>query len=249
LRQWSTPIPPETRPTTSPFAFWLATLRLSAVNFAVHFGSLALLRISCPAATSAAGGSIYLRDLPFLPMHMRAIASTVLHTAAIFSSMDAIYHLITALAFAVPGLRRHELWPRLSDAPWRATSLGEFWARWHQLFRAPFVTFGARPGYKLAGRVGAVLGAFGASAVLHYVCLFGGRRGSDVRVAVFFGVQAFGVLAEEACARVVGARVSGWAGRAWTALFLALTAPMLVDAWMMKGFTAGAHQVVLLAEH
>lgn len=146
----------------------------------------------------------------------------------------------------MPSLRHPALWPPLADAPWRADSLAAFWRRWHQLFRPLFVTFGARPGYALAGRVGALLGAFGASAALHYMCLFGIGRGSDVRVAAFFGLQAAGVLAEEAYARTMGRKLGGWAGRAWAALVLALTGPMLVDAWMQKGFNANAHQITWL---
>jgi hypothetical protein len=138
---------------------------------------------------------------------MRTIASTLVHTTTIFSSMEFICALLTLLAFAVSGLRRPGLWPPLSDGPWRAAGLGDFWRRWHQLFRPLFVAFGARPGYALGGRTGALLGAFGASAGLHSVCLLGIGRGSDARAGLSPVVQSVGVLAEKAWAR--GSRRAG----------------------------------------
>jgi hypothetical protein len=180
-------------------------------------------------------------------MHLFAILSALLHSAAIYFSMEFIYALITLAAFAVPSFRHPESWPPLSNQPWRATSLADFWRRWHQFFRPIFVIYGGRPGYTLAGRPGALLGAFAASAALHYVCIFGIGRGSDARIALFFALQAAGVLGEEALGHATNAKVDGWIGCAWAALFLALTAPMLSDAWMLKGFTAGSHQIAWFA--
>ncbi len=78
-------------------------------------------------------------------------------------------------------------WPPLFDDPWLSTSLSQFWARrWHQVFKHTYVSFGGVP--LGPGRVGVVLGSFTASALIHYLGVWGmGHRAQfwDSGVSVF----------------------------------------------------------------
>jgi hypothetical protein len=73
---------------------------------------------------------------------------------------------------------------RVSPVPWavaphREPPLAghvrdEFWGkRWHQFFRHFFVVYGSRPGKKIAGWYGSIMGAYLVSAHMHVVMVWG----------------------------------------------------------------------------
>ncbi|KAJ7227074.1 membrane bound O-acyl transferase family-domain-containing protein [Mycena pura] len=127
-------------------------------------------------------------------------------------------------------------WPPIFKFPWLSTSLADFWAvRWHQIFRQEFIAIGVKPLSLIAGRVGAVLGAFLLSGILHYVCLWGTGNGADARVILYFAIMGVGVLLEEMWRRLSSRRVGGWVGWVWTAVWVVGFGPLMIDPLCQSG--------------
>jgi hypothetical protein len=121
-------------------------------------------------------------------------------------------------------------WPPLSARPWTATSITDFWSfRWHQFFRHTFVTF---------GQPGAVLGAFGVSALLHYVGLWGLGRGTEPSSGGFFIMMGVGAVLERVWLRTTGLRVQGFWGWAWTMAWTLSWGTFMLDGWARRGMIA-----------
>ncbi|KAH9997355.1 hypothetical protein BJV77DRAFT_1059170 [Russula vinacea] len=141
----------------------------------------------------------------------------------VYTTVDALYHLATLIGRILlrqPAWR----WPPLSDRPWTATSITEFWSfRWHQFFRHVFIVFGSQPGGALLGRPGALVGAFAVSGVMHDVGMWGLGRGTEFRT-VF--------------RRVTGRRVGGLWGWAWTMVWTVGWGSLMIDAWARRGMIA-----------
>ena len=85
-------------------------------------------------------------------------------------------------------------WPRIANRPWLAESVTEFWGkRWHQFFRHFFVVYGSRPGKKVAGLYGSVMGAYLVSAHMYLVMIWGPGRGPELlHTAGFFVMLGVG---------------------------------------------------------
>ena len=192
-----------------------------------------------PSADDPAGDTIFDPALGVLPRCACAALFTVCCGMAVYSSVDMYYHtasLVGRLVLRQPAWQ----WPPLSDRPWMATSIADFWGfRWHQLFRHVFVVFGARPGSALLGRPGALLGAFGVSAVVHDLGMWGLGRGTEFRtVGCFFVLMAVGVVLELAFKGITGRRVGGFWGWVWTMVWTIGWGTLMVDAWAKRGMAA-----------
>ena len=150
----------------------------------------------------------------------------------VYTGMDVTYYVAMLVG---RGLLRQPAtdWPELFARPWRATSIMDFWGfHWHQFYRHALVTFGARPGGALLGRAGAVLGAFGVSAVLHCLGFWGLGRGMEAcGDGVFFVFMGIGAVLEGVWRRTTGRRVEGFWGWAWMMAWTLGWGTLLVDGW------------------
>lgn len=233
-------VPPETRNSSSTPAFLLSTLRSFLTHLVLFDFSLYLVQSfgfsPLDPTQAVTGTSIFLPSLPPLQRYLRSSVISIVSALVVYYAIHLIYNLLTMIAVS---LFAHipEQWPPLFLKPWFTTSLNEFWAcRWHQLFRHNFISFGGVPGFFLFGRLGAVMGAFLVSGVLHYFGLWGMGRGSDfLSVAGFFLMMGVGTLLEFAFKSVTGHRVGGFLGWLWSILWMLAWGTMLVDAWLSRG--------------
>ncbi|KAH9005625.1 hypothetical protein EDB86DRAFT_3071396 [Lactarius hatsudake] len=182
-----------------------------------------------------------LRSAPRPPSRVPALAAFLALCGALvmYTSIDAIYHMATLIGRVL--LRQPAAdWPALSARPWTATSIVDLWSfRWHQFFRHVFVVFGARPGGALLGQPGALLGAFGVSAVLHYVGVWGLGWGTEFSGAGgFFVVMGVGAGLERVWQRTTGVQVGGFWGWAWTMSWTLFWGTFMLDSWARHGLLA-----------
>ena len=230
-------MPKETRPTDSTPTF-LAYTALSALTHLVVFDtSVHIIRTVSPSTFgSPAGGTIFDPTLPPLERYTRSTGMTLLSGIMFYAVIQCIYDLNT-ITFILLFRQKPSRWPPLFDAPWRATSVADFWGkRWHQLFRSSFVSIGAKPGAYFAGRAGGVYGAFLVSAILHDWGMWPMARGLQFsRVGGFFLSMGLGCILEDAS----GVKISGWGGWVWSMLWVVGWGNLLVDAWARTGLLGG----------
>ncbi|KAI6151254.1 hypothetical protein BKA82DRAFT_4125654 [Pisolithus tinctorius] len=131
-------------------------------------------------------------------------------------------------------------WPPLFDAPWKATSLYDFWGyRWHQLVRRTLIVLGGWPLGFVFGRVGYVVGSFLASGVLHNVVLATLNCGVEWwTMLLSFGMMALGIIIEHTFTQMTGRKVGGWIGRVWTMAWLLVWGSMIMDGFARAGLFA-----------
>ncbi|KAI9445222.1 hypothetical protein H4582DRAFT_1914079 [Lactarius indigo] len=147
-----------------------------------------------------------------------------------YTNIDMMYHIASLVG---RGLLRQPAadWPAVSARPWTATSIADFWSfRWHQFLRHTFIKFGARPGGALFGRPGALLGAFGLSALLHYVGMWGFSS-----AGAFFVLMGVGVVLERVWQRATGMQVQGFWGWVWTMTWTLFWGTFMLDGWARHG--------------
>jgi len=230
-------IPRETRPANRT-AFILYAF-LSAVAHALICGALqrAVLSLAPMGVGPIPGGStIFDETLPFLVRYLRASLITIVVGFVIYASTQMGYNLATATATLVLGQDPAQ-WPPISDSPWRATSVSDFWGRrWHQLFRHVFLTLGGHPLSFVLGRSGIIIGTFLASAVIHHILLVA----LDSQVEIWwsllgFGMMGPGILAERAFYRLTGRRVGGVVGWVWTMAWVLLWGNVMVEGFIRAG--------------
>jgi Membrane bound O-acyl transferase family len=195
-----------------------------------------IIHIVCPSVNNPGGGSLFNPNLG--PVRSAALAAFAGFWGwlSVYASVDAPYHvatLIGRIVFRQPASH----WPPFMRRPWMSTSLREFWSyRWHQALRHVFTVFGARPGGALLGLPGAVMGAFGVSAVLHHIGLWGLGKGMEFSTAGgFFLFMGLGVLMEEVFKKTTGLRVRGLLGWLWTILWINLWGTLMLDGWARHG--------------
>jgi hypothetical protein len=192
-----------------------------------------------PSVNDPAGDTIFDPALGVLPRWACAALFTVCFGMLVYTSVDMYYHIASLfgrLVLRQPAWR----WPLPSNRPWMSTSITDFWRfRWHQFFRHVFVVFGARPGGRLLGLPGALLGAFGLSAVIHDLGMWGLGRGTEFRtVGSFFVLMGVGVALEQAFEGMTGRRVRGLWGWVWTMVWTIGWATLMIDAWARRGMAA-----------
>lgn len=176
---------------------------------------------------------IILRDNlfdPSYPLWFRRPLQALIYPTATYAHLQGYYHLYSLLGVHL-FRQSPDLWPPLFDAPWRATSLSEFWGRrWHQGFRDMF----GRVVPPLGGRAGRVFGAFLVSGVFHDAGIWGLRReiGLCCGLTPYFVMNAVGIILEAVWPRKVG----GWAGRIWMVTWLLGWAVATMSEECMKDF-------------
>ncbi|KAI9574121.1 hypothetical protein HD554DRAFT_2165615 [Boletus coccyginus] len=178
-------IPPETRPPNR--TKFISHVALSAAVHALLNGTLdrALRSFSPIGLGSVPGGSIF--DDTTFPLAIPAIEH-YLHLGVLVFRQDPAQ------------------WPPAFHAPWRATSLSEFWGRrWHQWLRHIFLVQAGHPLSFILGRVGLVIGAFLSSAVYHHIQFSSLDSTSEPwRMLLGFGMMAPGMFAEQTFKQLTG---------------------------------------------
>ena len=228
-------IPHETRPTNR-IAFAFCAF-LSAVAHAFACGVLHRALLSFAGVGSITGGSTIIDEtLPFLVRHLRASIITVFTAFSGYAAMQMGYDLFTIPAVLFLGQDPAQ-WPPAFDAPWRSTSLSDFWGRrWHQWHRRVLLRLGGYPLSIFLGRAGVVLGTFLASAVMHDIVLLSiDSRVEFWRMLVGFGMMGPGMLAERAFYLLMGKRVGGLVGWVWTMAWLLLLGNVMVEGCAKAG--------------
>lgn len=229
--------PTERRSTESTPAFLAQTILSAVIHFAIFDACVYSVGSFSPSTIgSPAGGTIFDPTLPSLARYARSSVITLLAGVMFYAVIQGIYDINT-VNFIILFRQRPAQWPPLYDAPWKATSVAQFWAKgWHQLFRSSFVSVGARPLSFLIGRVGGVLGAFLLSGILHDWGMWAMARGTQSRkICGFFLMMGIGCILEALFRKAAGVRVQGWWGRSWTMMWIVGWGNLLVDAWARIG--------------
>lgn len=171
------------------------------------------------------------------PCYLSAITLSV--GFAFYSALCAGYHLVAVLGMLV-GVPAEE-WPQFSHAPWRSTSLSDFWGRrWHQIFRSGFTA----PSYLVPNRYrpyATPLIAFALSAIMHDLGQINVTGSLSPRLCTsrFFLSQALGVLAERLFRLASGRRVQGPLGAIWFWTYILVTSRQTVRWWLIMGIAGG----------
>lgn len=229
-------LPKEDRNTSSTPSFLLSTGALLLFYIlAFDLSYYAIQSLGPNTIAAARGGSIYESSLTSYPAVLRILFISGMSGSTVYLAIQAAYYFMTFVSILF--LRQSPTeWPPLFDNPYRATSVFDFWARWHQLFRQIFVEFGGKPMMFLTGRVGGVLGSFFISGVLHYLGLWGMARGSDFPAAAgYFVVQGVGVILEFMYRAAVGSRVKGPLGLVWAYSWVVVWGIFITEAWSLRG--------------
>ena len=239
-------IPPETRPvnrTAFVFYTFLSALAHTLICGALHRAIVTMVPLAMGVGAIPEGSTILDETLPFLVRYLRASLISTFTAFSIYTVLQMGYDFATILAILVLGQDPAE-WPPVFQAPWFATSLSDFWARrWHQMFRRTFLLL-SYPLSLVLGRAGLVVGAFLASAVLHYITVLTlNSRAEFWWMLVGFGMMAPGVLAEQAFYRLTGRRVGGVLGWVWTMSWLILWGSVLTEGFARAGLFGCASYV------
>jgi len=206
-------------------------LKLTVYDMAIY-----IVRRVRPLIDTPEGDTFFDPHLDPLPRAALAAFLTLCGGIVVYTNIDVVYHIATLVGRVL--LRQPATdWPAVSARPWTATSIADFWsARWHQILRHLFIAFGARPGGALLGRPGALLGAFGVSAVLHYVGMWGLGRGMEFSTGgAFFVLMGVGVVLECVWQRTTGMQVRGFLGWAWTMTWTLFWGTFMLDGWARQG--------------
>lgn len=228
-------VPQQTRPTNRiPFAFraFLSITRHACICVVIHRAILSFIRVG----SITHGFTIFDDTLPFIPRHIRASVFSALTATMSYAAMQMSYDALATLAVLCLGQDPAQ-WPPAFDAPWRATSLADFWGhRWHQWNRRMLLFLGGYPLGVVFGNTGVVLGAFLASALTHDVMLVAlERRVEAWAMLAGFGMMGPGILAERAFWWWTGKRVGGVVGWLWTMGWLLLWGNIMFDAFARAG--------------
>ncbi|KAH9041484.1 hypothetical protein EDB83DRAFT_2641863 [Lactarius deliciosus] len=170
-------------------------LKLSVYDIALY-----IIQRTRPSVFALPGDTLFDPHLDPVPRAALAAFLALCGAIVMYTSIDAIYYIATLIGRVLLQQPAAD-WPALSARPWTATSIVDLWSfRWHQFFRHVFVVFGARPG-------GALLGAFGVSAVLHHVGVWGLGWGTEFSGAGgFFVLMGVGAGLERVWQRTTGMR-------------------------------------------
>jgi len=233
---WSqNPFPRESTPPPSTTLLLAKTL----LKLTMFDASQYIIQRVCPSVSNPRGGSIFDPSLALAPRTALAAFCSICGGVWAYTMLDS-GHYVSALVGRIIFRQPASLSPPLFHRPWMSTSLHDFWSfRWHQLLRPIFIFFGARPGGALLGKPGAVMGAFGVSAIVHHIGMWGMGNGTDfVAVGGFFLLMGVGAVMEAAFTRATGLRVRGWIGWSWTMTWTLLWGMFIIDGWARHGMLA-----------
>lgn len=233
-------LPPNSHASASRGRFILSLLPTLAKDVFFLFACpLGMALLSPPTFASPLGGSIFHAALSPLPRLLVASGVTALLGLSTWHGIDLAYTLCVLLVFVLPpsnGLPPADpaLWPPLARSPWRATSVAQFWSEcWHQLMRRIYVVWGGKPGGRIAGRAGAIMGAFVVSEVEHALGIW--QLSGKLDFQGFFVLMGVGIILEEAFTKLTGVKVGGWTGRVWALSWVVGWGTLLANAWLKQG--------------
>lgn len=235
--------PPHTRPTSSTTAFQMFTLASLLTHYVIADCAHFLIQSTdWSRLTNPAGAPIFDYGLEPIPRYLLSSFNSALAGLTIYCGIQCLYDMSTIVLLVISNYSPLDF-PPLFDAPWRATSLADFWAvRWHQLFRRVFIQLGAKPLSFFVGRQSGIglLGGFVISGILHDWGMWGMAKDSEfLTVGGYFIVQGLGVFLESTVLKkVFGGKLGGWKGWVWTMFWAISWANMFVDAWCRRGLLA-----------
>jgi len=198
-----------------------------------------LVQLICPSASSLEGDTIFDETLSLVPRLLLVSCISLCGMVVIFTSVEVMYQVCALFGQIIFGQSAAQ-WPRIADRPWMSTSVTEFWGkRWHQFFRHLFVLYGARPGWKVAGWYGSIMGAYGVSAVMHVLGLWGLGHGTEfTHTGGFFVMIGLACILERKWKQWTGKEVAGVFGKFWVAAWQLIWGSGMVDAWTRRGIVA-----------
>ncbi|KAI0261871.1 hypothetical protein BC834DRAFT_925379 [Gloeopeniophorella convolvens] len=198
-----------------------------------------LIQLMRPTAYRLEGDTIFDNTLEPLPRAAQVSAISLCGMVVIYSSVDIMYAVCALFGQIFLGQSASQ-WPRIANRPWLAMSITEFWGRrWHQFFRHLFVVFGSRPGSKIAGWPGSIMGAYLVSAVMHVWGLWGLGRGTEwTHTGGFFIMIGLGSIFERQFKIWTGKTVTGVPGTLWAMVWQLIWGSGMVDAWARRGMIA-----------
>jgi membrane bound O-acyltransferase family protein len=233
---WSSePFPHNTNPSPSiPRQFIGLLLKATAFD-AAHY----VVQLIRPSVSRPEGDTIFDENLRLVPRLFLASCISLCGVIVIYSSVEVMYQVCALFSQIVLGQSAAQ-WPRISDRPWMSTSVTEFWGkRWHQFFRHLFVVYGARPGKRIAGWYGSIMGAYVVSAIMHVLGLWGLGRGTEfTHTGGFFVMIGFASILERKWKQWTGKDVAGVFGMLWAAMWQMIWGLGMVDAWTRRGIVA-----------
>ncbi|KAI0029272.1 membrane bound O-acyl transferase family-domain-containing protein [Vararia minispora EC-137] len=195
----------------------------------------AFVQWSHPSLNRPEGDTLFDPSLAPFPRILWACVATFCAGMLIFLALDTGHGICAVIARI---FLRHPAWhwPPLFSAPWAATSLADFWGRWHQLFRRQFSFFGRLLGSAFRSRrAGALLGAFVLSGLLHDLGTWGLRAeggAEPLSVSAFFVAMGAGIMLEQFW------KPRGVLGWIWTYAWTIGWATRWMDAWARRGVFA-----------
>ncbi|KAI9435083.1 hypothetical protein H4582DRAFT_1972753 [Lactarius indigo] len=196
----------------------------------LFFNQRGLGMLASPVVSSTpSGGSTFDPNRSLIPRIALAAFAGICGGVWMHLLIDTLYHmaaLVGRLVFRQPA----SYWPPLSDRPWVATSLHDFWSfRWQQLYRHIFSW----------GVPVRLIGAFTVSAVMHHIGLWGVGHGSEFSTTGgFFLMMGVGVAMEVGFKKVTDKRVGGFFGWLWTMLWVLVWGTRMIDGWARHGVLA-----------
>jgi hypothetical protein len=240
---WSWPqrlrIPKETRNVTSTRHFLLTTLQWLIRDLIAFDACHYIVQTMLEKSNDFPTVGIFDASLPPLPRYARSTIITLLTGFTVYLGIDCQYNFGSVIAIII-FQQPPSLWPPVSDKPYQATSLNQFWSTsWHQSFRDIFIRCGGIPAAYFFGREGGVLGAFLISGILHDLGCWGMGRGTDIKsISGFFLMNGIGIILEHGYKSVTGKRVGGFAGHIWTYIWILGWGSFVVDTWFQRGLAA-----------
>jgi len=217
-----------------PHQFFKLLIKIASLD-AAHY----VVQLIRPSAYRPEGDTIYDYTLDPLPHFLQILAISVCGMVLIYSTVDILYQ-ICALVGQIVFRQSLAQWPRIANRPWLAMSVNEFWGkRWHQFFRHFFVVYGSRPGKKIAGWYGSIMGAYLVSAHMHIVMVWALGQGPEwINTAGFFVMLGVGTIMERKWKEWTGKPVTGFFGTLWTTFWHLMWGSGMVDAFVRRGMVA-----------
>jgi hypothetical protein len=209
-------------------------LKVTAFD-AAHY----IVQLIRPSLCRLEGDTIFDETFDLVPRLLLVLSISFCGMIVIYSSVEVMYQVCALFGQIVLGQSAAQ-WPRIADRPWMSTSVTEFWGkRWHQFFRHLFVVYGARPGRKIAGWYGSIMGAYVVSAVMHVLGLWGLGHGTEfTHTGGFFIMIGLASILERKWKQWTGKEVAGVFGTFWAATWQLIWGSGMVDAWTRRGIVA-----------